>query len=551
MKRWGSRDELQAQVVILTCEGMSRRAIARALRVSRNTVRKLLATHEQARETDEHSALPQARLRAPQATKLDKYRNKIAELLDRYADITAQRVFEDLKAAGYEGGYTAVKEHVRKVRPKAKAQPSLATPTYGPGEMAESDWSPYTIEFTNAPSATVQAFAYMLTYSTRKHFALYEGSDMHALMDGHVATFERFGGAAHECKYDGQKAVVLGWEGSQPIYNPRFLAFSAHYEFRPVACRPRRPNDKPRVERSFWELERSFLNGRSFRDLADMRRQLLVWQDTIADPRPRPRASERSRMELFAEEQPLLRSLPRHCYDTARVVYRLCSIDGFVSWDSNRYAVPYDHITDILPIRITQHELFVYAADLVCVARHELAPKSAGLDVGAAIHHPQPRYRDHRGAADLDQLRQTYSAMGEAARAFFEALCAANSRLAAYHARRILLLRERYATDDLCAALHHAQQYGALEHKSVERIVAARSTPRQLAEYVGEDLARRLALNLGEVEAGPRDLAEYDQLPVARSAASHREEQSWVDAPHPLPPTSSSSDSDEPSESSD
>ena len=65
------------------------------------------------------------------------------------------------------------------------------------------------------------------------------------------------------CKYDGQKAVVLGWEGHQPIYNPRFLAFATHYDFRPEACRPRRPNDKPRVERGFWEFERSFLNGRS------------------------------------------------------------------------------------------------------------------------------------------------------------------------------------------------------------------------------------------------------------------------------------------------
>jgi transposase len=523
MKLWGSREELEARVVTLTSEGMSRRAIARALKVSRNTVRKLLTEHEQARDTETHSALPRAKPRAPQATKLDKYREKIAELLERYADITAQRIFEDLKAAGYEGGYTAVKEHVRKVRPKAKPQPSLPTPTYAPGEMAESDWSPYGIEFTHAPSATVQAFGYTLPYSTRKHFVLYERSDMHALMDGHIATFKRFGGAAHKCKYDGQKAVVLGWEGSQPIYNPRFLAFSTHYEFRPVACRPRRPNEKPRVERSFWEFDRSFLNGRSFRDLADMRAQLQEWEDTIADPRPRSRPSERSRMELFAEEQPLLRPLPRHGYDTARVVYRLCGIDGFLSWDGNRYAVPYDHITDILVVRITQHELFVYAADLACVAQHELAPKSAGADVGAADHHPQPRYPGQRGVADLEQLRQTYSTMGHAASAFLDALCAANPKLAAFHARRILLLRQRYATKDLCAALHHAQEYGALEHKSVERILAARSTPRRLAEYVGEDLARRIALNLGEVEAGPRDLAEYDQLPVARIAAPERE----------------------------
>jgi transposase len=289
MKSWSSREGLTAQAVHLACQGVSVRAIARALVVSRNTVHKVLAEHRRAREGPVEVGLPQPPPRAPRATKLDDHRTRIAELLERYPDITAQRLFEDLVAAGYGGGYTAVREHVRRVRPPAPPSPSLPAPVFGPGEMAESDWSPYTIAFTHAPPSLVQVFDYALTYSTRKHFAVYEHSDVFALMDGHVAAFERFGGAAQACKYDGQKAVVLGWEGQQPIFNPRFLAFCAHYEFRPVACRPRHPNDKPRAERAHWEFAQSFLNGRSFRDLADLRLQLGDWEDRIADLRPRRR----------------------------------------------------------------------------------------------------------------------------------------------------------------------------------------------------------------------------------------------------------------------
>jgi transposase len=546
MRPWTTREELTAQVVALARLGRSARAIARATDVSRNTVRKLLAAHRRAREEEAQDALPHSPPRAPRPTKLDTWHGRIAELLESYPDITAQRVLEELAAAGYEGGYTAVKEHVRQVRPKAPPQPSLAAEQHGPAEMAESDWSPHVIEFTHAPRATVQVFAYTLTYSTRKHLALFERCDLYALMDGHVAAFERFGGAAHKCKYDNQKPVVLGWEGNQPIYNPRFLAFSAHYEFTPVACRPRRPNDKPRVERAFWELERSFLNGRSFRDLDDMRAQLAAWLCDVADLRPRKRRSERPRMELFACEQPLLAPLPRHPYDTARVVYRVCSIDGFVAWDGNRYAVPYEHVTDLLPVRVTQRELFVYAADLSCVARHELAPRSAGVDVGADSCHPRPCAQDRRGAADLDLLRRAYDGMGERARAFLDALCTQTPRLAAYQARRILLLRERYATDDVCAALEHARSYGALTHQAVERILAARAAPRRLAEYATEDLALRLARNLGERQTPPRDLTEYDRLPTAGGMPS-------TEAPcpdDPRPRTSTSSDSGEPSKSS-
>jgi hypothetical protein len=48
-------------------------------------------------------------------------------------------------------------------------------------------------------------------------------------------TFVRFEGCAAECKHNSQNPVVLRWEGHQPIYNPRFLAFASYYEFRLVA----------------------------------------------------------------------------------------------------------------------------------------------------------------------------------------------------------------------------------------------------------------------------------------------------------------------------
>lgn len=547
MKTWHTREELEARIVSLSVTKTSARSIGRALGVSRNTVRKVLAAHRSRRDEQAHTVLVPKPARAPRATRLDSWRGRIDDLLARYPNITAQRVFEELRAAGYEGGQTAVKDRVRSVRPKPPPTPSLPVEPSGPAELAESDWSPYTIPFTHAPRAVIQVFSYVLRYSTRKHFDVFERSDLHALMDGHVATFERFGGAAHACKYDGQKAVVLGWEGTQPIYNPRFLAFAAHYEFRPVACRPRRPNDKPRTERSFWEFEMSFLNGRSFRDIADLRTQLVEWLTNICDPRPRKRAPKTPRMELFAEEQPLLRPLPRHPYDTARIVYGLCSTDGFVCWDGNRYAVPYEHITAILPVRVTAQELLVYAPDLRCVARHTLVPRGGGHDVGASEHHPRP-YQERRPGADLDQLRRAFDDMGEQARAFLDALEIATGRQAAHHARRILLLRERYSTADLCAALCHARSYGAWEHQSIERILLVRATPRRLAEYVDEDLAERLARNLGAATTTPRDLTEYDRLPMTTHTP---QETPWPDAPTLRHETSSSTDSDDPSESSD
>ncbi len=425
---WHTREELELQVVTLAQSGMFRRAIARTVGVSRNTVSQVLKAHAVARST-EHSALPPKPLRAPRQKKIAPFAGRVAELLTRYPDITAQRVFEVLTGEGFDGGYTAVKKHIRTVRSPKKPEPSLPTPTYGPGEMAENDWSKYTILFTTGAKVDLQAFSYVLTYSPRKFFAIFEHNDLYALMDGHKLAFDRFGGCAETCTYDSQKPVVLRWEGSQPIYNPRFLAFAAHYEFRPRAVRGD-PNAKPRVERSFWEFERSFLNGRSFRDIDDMRAQMKDWLNNTVDLR---RRRGHNCLERFAEEKDKLVALPRHPYDTARVVYRVCSIDGFVDWEGNRYAVPYDHITDILPIRITQHELFVYATDLTCVVRHPLAPRGAGLKLDPTGLHPLPR---GRSPIDLDRLAVAFESFGDGGQTFFRLLSAGPPRVWGHQARR-------------------------------------------------------------------------------------------------------------------
>jgi len=494
-------------VLQLHREGMKWRAIARALRISRNTVRKIVDEHECARQSP-HSALPN-RVCIRRPSKLDPFRPQIDELLRIYPDVTAQRVFEILREKDFDGGYTVVKDLVRRIRPKKAPTPSLETAPREPGDMAECDWSPFAVTFTHAPPATLQAFGYTLRYSTRKFYSFHDSNGLHPLMDGHVHAFERFEGAACRCKYDSQKPVVLRWEGGQPIYNPRFIDFATHYEFSPVACRRGRPNDKPRVERAFYELVLSFFRGRSFRDREDLAAQLTHWMDTIADLRPLKRMRRRTRLELFAEEQPLLRALPRHAYDTARVLYKLCGIEGFITWQTNRYSLPYEYVTDILPVRITENELFIYKADLTCIARHPLLPRGAELD--SIVDGHRPRHAD-RGP-DLDQLRRAFADLGNPGAAFLTALEKHAPRSAGYHARKVLALREGHHTADLLSALSHALAYGALEHTSVEHILLARAPARRLDQYVAERTANKLRHALAESSTEPRDLAEYDALP--------------------------------------
>jgi hypothetical protein len=395
--------------------------------------------------------------------------------------------------------------------------------------MAEQDWSPYKIELGGSVHL-VHAFMLSLSHSRRRFVDFFDSEDLFALLEGHRRAFEHWGGVPAQIRYDNQKAVVMRREGPDVIYQPRLLAFATHYRFEPIAVRPGKPNDKAFVERDLWDLQRSFLCGRRFRDLSDLRQQALRWLAEVVETRHHPKMRDRRVSVVFdADERAALRPLPAHSYDTARVVYRLCDVEGFVRWEGNRYSVPYEHVTELVPLRITQTEIFIYGPDLSCIARHELLPKGRGADSIISAHRP-PRL-DGPGAA-VDFIREHFLALGEYAGDFLAGLVETHPRYAAYHARRILELRERFAANDVAAAVAHALDFRAFSHRSVARIVEVRARPRTLDEYVAAETESKLRGLLFSDLAGPRDLRAYDlSTPPADRAAPAEQEPSCPSEP--------------------
>lgn len=98
--------------------GASVRSIARRVQLSRKTVQRVLTEIEAERAGP---APPKAR----RPSMVDVHEKFIHELLDRYADITARRVYEELRARGYEGCYTTIRERVRKLRPRPNKLPVI------------------------------------------------------------------------------------------------------------------------------------------------------------------------------------------------------------------------------------------------------------------------------------------------------------------------------------------------------------------------------------------------------------------------------------------
>jgi transposase len=496
-------DALVHEIVARFHAGASVRRIAQSLRISRRTVRRALQQIEHARTA---GTLPELlRPSSQRGSQLDEYQTAITELLARYPDITAQRVHEELRQLGYNGGYTILSERVRALRPRPILQPVRRFET-GPGAQAQMDYSTYDLDFTKEGRRRVYAFSYVLGYSRRQYLHFVDSQDFATTIREHILAFEHLGGVAASCLYDNMKVVVSGYDGEEPIYNPRFLGFAAHYGFRPVACRPRRAQTKGKVERPFGYAQSNLLGGRTFLSLDHLNETTAWWLAEVADVHIHRQTKRRPR-DRHAEEQPHLLPLPAQPFDASEIVYRTIDAEGFVVFRQNFYSAPWHLIGQTVAVRVTANELMVYDRAFVIAAVHPLLPRSTTAQRSQLKEHEPPRDAQRRS----EQLSQRFAEFGATGTQFLEGLLA-SSRYGKSQAERVLSLAAAYRRQDVLAALERAVQYGAFSLAAIQRILAARSQPKTPLDLLSDSHRTYLDNLLDREPTPPRPTSDYQAL---------------------------------------
>jgi transposase len=345
-------------VKMLLSQGLSQRAVARRLGLSRNTVAKLAG-----------EAAPKPYQKPARTSKLDPYKPYLESRLKEYP-LSGVRLLEEIRPMGYSGSVDVLCRFVRPLKGdqqrRAKATVRFETP---PGHQAQIDWA-HCGRFKDASGTPVPIYAFtmVLGFSRMLFVKFTTRMDLPTLLECHLEAFSFFGGWPKELLYDNMAQVRL--PGGE--WNPLYLDFAHHYGFTPRTCRVRRPRTKGKVERVIDYLKDNFLLGRTFCDLADLNAQGLSWLNQTANVRLHATTGERP-ADLLAKETltPLSAAL---AYRLRQICGRKVDAEGYVHLHRSRYSTPPEHVGRKVVVEEAGQRVIIRTGDLV-IAEHPRAPK--------------------------------------------------------------------------------------------------------------------------------------------------------------------------------
>jgi len=323
--------EIRRRVLV---EGVSRRQILRETKMHWRTLQKILA----------HSEPPGYRQETPRVKrKLGDYLVRIEQILKedqgmpRKQRHTAKRIWERLRAEGFTGGYTVVKEAVRGLT--QKNQEVFVPLVHPPGE-AQVDFG-HALAKVNGQLRKVAFFVMALPYSDAVFVQAFERECTETFWEGHVQALEFFGGVPRRITYDNTKVAVsqILEGGKARRLTQGFLQLKSHYLFAHHCCRVARGNEKGVVEGlvKFTRLN-FFVPVPQVRDLAEL--NAFLRQRCQEDQARQLRRQSGTKAHLLKGDQAAFLPLPAAPFAACRKVSTTASSLSLVRFDRNDYSVP-------------------------------------------------------------------------------------------------------------------------------------------------------------------------------------------------------------------
>jgi transposase len=346
-------------------QGLSMRSIARSLGVAYGSVQVVLQRAEAAElrwplpeELDDEALgrlLYQGNQGRPRCRPEPDWATVDREL--RRKGVTRELLWLEYKQAHPVDGlqYAQFCTHYRQWH---QTQDLVLRQPYRAGEKMFVDYAGQTLPVLNPETGEIRsAFLFLATLgASGLTFAeAHEAQTLPYWIGGHTHAVEYCQGVPEITVPDNPPTGVQHACWYEPVLNPTYAEWAAHYGTVILPTRPYHPRDKAKVEVSVQIAERwilAVLRHRTFTSVAAWNTAIAPLREALND---RPfRKRDGSRRSLFeAVDRPALRPLPATPYEFAEWRQAKVGIDYHVSADHNFYSTPHRLVGSHVDIRLT------------------------------------------------------------------------------------------------------------------------------------------------------------------------------------------------------
>jgi transposase len=431
--------------------GQGHRAIARALGISRNTVKDVLR----------HNSAEVPRIVRPSLA--EPHREEILALYSKCKG-NLVRVHEELLAQGAALSYQALTAYCRAAGIGHEPKKPSGHYDFGPGVEMQHDTSPH-VATIGGVARKVQTASLAFCYSRMLFFQHYPAWNRFQLKLFLDEAFDYTQGLCGRCMIDNSSVVVLRGSGKEMVPVPEMAAFAERYGFKFIAHELGDADRSAYVERPFDFIENNFLAGREFNDFADMNAQARAWCDKQnATFKRHLQAVPR---DLFALERTALKPLPLWRPPIYILHQRIVDGEGLVSVSTHRYSVPWRLMGRRVEARESKDKIEIYDGPRL-VASHARVISDTRQRVILAEHRPPRGTMQKQGPSTQEQalLKLCPELAG-----YIEQLKKRSGGRGTLALRRLLRMLTDYPREPFMAAVKTASDFGLYDLERLERMV--------------------------------------------------------------------------------
>lgn len=445
--------EMREAIYLLHGTGMALRAISEQLKISRNTVRRII---------QQQAALP-----------LTVRKDKIpvdAELLrDLYRRCGGwiQRVHEMLvEEEGIRVGYSTLTRLVRELELGSSRKVRCDRVADEPGVEMQHDTTVYQVNLAGQRTKVIASLMY-LRYSKRRYLRFYRVFNRFTMKCFFHETLAFWGYSAPQCIIDNTNLARLRGTGKRAVIVPEMVSFAELYRFKFVCHELLHANRKAGEERSFWTVETNFLPGRSFVSLEDMNHQAFQWATKRQYHRPAGKA-KLIPAKAFEHERHYLTELPAHLPAPYFAHQRRTDEYGYVAFQANYYWVPGTRRDEVKLLQYADRlKIFQHR---VCVAEYPLPASDVKNARFSPEGQPQPRHRPKNRKQTSGQEEQRLRAIDPAVEAYLDYALGTKGVRRHQFLRDLFALSRKLTTRVFVQALERAQRYRIVNLGTLQKI---------------------------------------------------------------------------------